>query len=209
MRDDCAYASPVRIEVRQAARSRPCGESDGTPRAMSSAPRFAYPRPSGRNSSLFLAIFSVGYDALLTMISCAVIVMWIACLYASISIDPSSLRNLVRLIDARLQLVSSRNMNSLQGLLALIRLVAADVCQSLMVVSYCMPGSPHCHADSAISRISSRALTVLRMRFESVTARRCQSRSSATARMNSSVTRTELLLFWKKTEEYASPVKAL
>ena len=78
-----------------------------------------------------------------------------------------------------------------------------------MVVSYCMPGSPHCHADSAMSRISSRAFTVLRIRLESVTARRCQSRSSCTARMNSSVTRTELLLFWKKTDEYASPVKAL
>ena len=125
------------------------------------------------------------------------------------SIEPSSLRNRVRLIDARLQLVSSRNMYSLQGLLALMRPVTADVCQSLMVVSYCMPGSPHCHADSAMSRISSRAFTVLRMRLESVTARRCQSRSSCTARMNSSVTRTELLLFWKKTDEYASPVNAL
>ncbi len=115
----------------------------------------------------------------------------------------------MRLIDARLQLVSSRNMYSLQGLLALIRPVTAEVCQSLIVVSYCMPGSPHCQADSAMSRISSRALTVLRMRFESVTARRCQSRSSCTARMNSSVTRTELLLFWKKTDAYASPVKEL
>src|SRR5579864_3885341 len=74
MREDCAYASPVRIEVRQAARSRPCGESYGTPRAISSAPRLAYPRPSGRNSSLFLVIFSVGYEALLTRISWAVMV---------------------------------------------------------------------------------------------------------------------------------------
>src|ERR1700692_2752021 len=121
------------------------------------------------------------------------------------SIEPSSLRNRVRLIDARLQLVSSRNMNSLHGLLALMRPVTADVCQSLMVVSYCMPGSPHCQAESAIMRINSRAFTVLRIRLESVTARRCQSWSSCTARMNSSVTRTELLLFWKKTDEYASP----
>ena len=75
-----------------------------------------------------------------------------------------------------------------------------DVCQSLMVVSYWIPGSPHCQADSAMRRSSSRALTVLRMRLGSVTARRCQSRSSSTARMNSSVTRTELLEFWKKTE---------
>ena len=112
----------------------------------------------------------------------------------------------MRLIEARLQLVSSRNMNSLHGLLALMRPVTADVCQSLMVVSYWTPGSPHCHADSAMRRISSRAFTVLMMRLESVTARRCQSRSSWTARMNSSVTRTELLLFWKKTDAYASPV---
>src|SRR5579864_3945965 len=116
------------------------------------------------------------------------------------SIDPSSLRNRVRLIDARLQLVSSRYMYSEHGLLALIRPLFDDVCQSLIVVSYWMPGSPHCHADSAIRRISSRALTVLMMRLRSVTAYRCQSLSSSTARMNSSVTRTELLLFWKKTD---------
>src|SRR5579884_2083381 len=115
----------------------------------------------------------------------------------------------MRLIDARLQLVSSRYMNSEHGLLALMRPLFDDVCQSLIVVSYCIPGSPHCHADSAIVRISSRALTVFTMRFGSVTARRCQSRSSSTARMNSSVTRTELLLFWKNTEAYASPVNAL
>src|ERR1700693_224163 len=133
---------------------------------MSRAPRFAYPRPRGRKSSLFLVIFSVGYDALLTRISWAVIVMWIACLYASMSIEPSSLRNRVRLIDARLQLVSSRNMNSLHGLLALIRPVAAEVCQSLMVVSYWTPGSPHCQADAAIRRIRSRALTAVLMRSE-------------------------------------------
>src|SRR5438105_11557132 len=125
------------------------------------------------------------------------------------SIDPSSLRKRVTLIDARLQLVSSRYMYSEQGLLALIRPVVADVCQSLIVVSYWIPGSPHCHADSAISRISSRAFTVLMMRLRSVTAYRCQSRSSATARMNSSVTRTELLLFWKNTDAYASPVNEL
>ena len=33
-----------------------------------------------------------------------------------------------------------------------MRSVALQVCQRLMVVSYCMPGSPHCQADSAISR---------------------------------------------------------
>ncbi len=114
----------------------------------------------------------------------------------------------MRLSDARLQAESSRYMYSLQGLLALIRPEFAEVCQSLMVVSYWMPGSPHWCADSAISRISSRARQVPRIRSGSVRARRCQSRSSMTARMKSSVTRTELLLFWKKIELYASPVKA-
>src|SRR5205807_9655064 len=113
---------------------------------------------------------------------------------------PSSRRKVLRLRDARLQAESSRYMYSLQGLLALIRPEFAEVCQSLTVVSYCTPGSPHWCADSAMSRISSRALTVARIRSESVTARRCQSRSSITARMKSSVTRTELLLFWKKIE---------
>src|SRR5450631_3884214 len=119
---------------------------------------------------------------------------------------PSSLRNFMRLSEARLHAESSRYMYSEQGLLALMRPLFADVCQSLMVVSYWMPGSPHCHADSAMRRISSRARIVLTTRLGSVTARRCHSRSSATARMNSSVTRTELLLFWKKTDAYASPV---
>jgi len=97
-------------------------------------------------------------------------------------------------------------MYSEQGFDALMRPLFAEVCQSLTVVSYWIPGSPHCHADSAIERISSRAGSVLRMRSESVTARRCHSLPSMTARMKSSVTRTELLEFWKKIEEYASPV---
>ena len=39
-----------------------------------------------------------------------------------------------------------------------------------------------------------------------VTDRVCHSLSSSTARMNSSVTRTELFEFWKNTDEYAVPV---
>ena len=38
--------------------------------------------------------------------------------------------------------------------------MAGQVCHSLIVVSYCMPGSAHSHAAWAISRISSRARTV-------------------------------------------------
>ena len=51
-------------------------------------------------------------------------------------------------------------MYSLHGLLALMRSVLAQVCQSLIVVSYCMPGSPHTQAASEISFMSSRALKV-------------------------------------------------
>src|SRR5579859_1076034 len=121
---------------------------------------------------------------------------------------PSSWRKLSRLRLARLQALSSRYRYSEHGLLALILPLFDDVCQSLIVVSYWTPGSPHCHADSAIRRSRARALTDLMIRLWSVTALRCQSRSSSTARMNSSVTRTELLEFWKNTEAYASPVNA-
>jgi hypothetical protein len=48
-------------------------------------------------------------------------------------------------------------MYSEHGLLALMRAVFEQVCQSLMVVSNCMPGSPHCQAASAIIFMRSRA----------------------------------------------------
>jgi hypothetical protein len=48
-------------------------------------------------------------------------------------------------------------MYSLHGLLALMRAVFGQVCQSLIVVSNCIPGSPHCHAASDISFMRSRA----------------------------------------------------
>src|ERR1700761_241164 len=112
---------------------------------------------------------------------------------------PPGVRNFSRLKLARLQAESSRNMYSEQGLEALMRAVFLDVCQRLMVVSYCMPGSPHCQVASAILCMRSRALysftgclpfTVLVVKLA----------SSTTACMNSSVTRTELFAFWKKIE---------
>src|SRR6266568_5783543 len=112
---------------------------------------------------------------------------------------PPGVRNFRRLKDARLQAESSRNMYSEHGLLALLRSVFLDVCQRLMVVSYCMPGSPHCHVASAMRRIRSRALKVL-MTCLSFTERVENSPSRSTAFINSSVTRTELLAFWKKIE---------
>src|SRR5205085_2353253 len=82
-----------------------------------------------------------------------------------------------------LQAVSSRNMYSEHGFDALMRAVFGQVCQSLMVVSYCMPGSPHCQAASAIFRMRSRARYVSHA-SPFVTSFVFHSLSSTTARMN-------------------------
>src|ERR1700694_5169411 len=123
---------------------------------------------------------------------------------ASTSKEPFEFRYFIRLSDARLQAVSSRNMYSEHGFEALIRAVFLQVCQRFTVVSYCMPGSPQCQVESAIFKSRSFALN-LSAGWPSVTLRVHQSRSSSAARMNSSVTRTEWLAFWKKIELYASP----
>src|ERR1700712_2334889 len=107
---------------------------------------------------------------------------------------PSSFKNLVRLMDERLQAVSSKNMYSLHGLDALMRSVPAHVCQSLMVVSYCTPGSAQAHAASASFFHRSRAGSVLAT-WPVVRSYVRPSPSSSTAFMNASVTRTELLEF--------------
>src|SRR5215475_1196601 len=107
---------------------------------------------------------------------------------------PVGVTNFIRLKLARLQAELSRNMYSEQGLDSLMRPVFFEVCQRLMVVSYCMPGSPHCQVASAMACMMSRArysLTGLR----SLTVRVTKVESDSTAAMNSSVTRTELLAF--------------
>src|SRR3972149_747370 len=106
----------------------------------------------------------------------------------STSNDPSSRRNFMRFREARLQAVSSRNIYSLQGFDELIGAVLEQVCQLLMVVLYCIPGSPQIQAASAIWRMRSRAL-YLSTCFPVVTALVTHSLSSRTAFMNSSVTR--------------------
>src|SRR6185503_7048055 len=109
------------------------------------------------------------------MISIAVIVTWQARRNASGSrspefgvVDPSAARsvrwNLRRFSDARLHAESSRNMYSEHGFDALIRDVLMHGCQSLIVVSYWMPGSPQIHAASAILRMSARALWLSSLR---------------------------------------------
>ena len=139
------------------------------------------------------------------MISCAVIIVRTAAENAAASNCPPSSRNCMRLSDARLHAESSRNMYSEQGFEALMRSVFGQVCQSLMVVSNCMPGSPHTCVPSAMRRIRSRAWWV-DFTSPSVTARVSHFSSSTTARMKSSGTRTLLFEFWKNTDEYAVPV---
>src|SRR5947208_3286011 len=138
---------------------------------------------------------SVGYAELSTMISIAVSVVWQPRLNESMSNSPSARRNFMRFSDARLHAESSRNMYSEHGFDALMRAVLMHGCQSLIVVSYCMPGSPQIHAASDILRISVRALWVSTRR-PLVTALVDHSPSRRTWVMNSSVTRTEWFAFW-------------
>src|SRR6187397_2240571 len=96
------------------------------------------------------------------MISIAVVVVWTAFLNASTSRSPATpfadwRWKRRRFSEARLHAESSRNMYSEHGFDALIRPVLMHGCQSLMVVSYCMPGSPQIQAASAILRMSVRA----------------------------------------------------
>src|SRR5712692_9217915 len=122
-----------------------------------------------------------------------------ACLNASTSNWPLDARYFIKLREARLHAVSSRNMYSLQGFEALMRAVFLHVCQRLTVVSNCIPGSPQCQVESAIYIIKSRARS-FSTDWPSATFFVHQSLSSITARMKSSVTRTEWLAFWKKIE---------
>ena len=107
----------------------------------------------------------------------------------------SSLRNFSRFSDARLHEELSSDMYSEHGLDAVIRPVSGLVCQSLIVSSYCRPGSAQAQAASLILVNSSRASTVS-MTSPVLRERSPKSVPSSTARMNSSETRTELLAFW-------------
>src|SRR3989304_10309604 len=120
--------------------------------------------------------------------------MRIACKYPWKSKVRSSLRNLTRLIEARLQAVSSRNIYSEQGLEALMRPDSGQVCHSLMVVSNCTPGSAHDHAANAICSHRSRARRVL-CTLPSVRRINGHSPSVSAASMNALGIRTELLEF--------------
>ena len=89
-------------------------------------------------------------------------------------------------------------MYSEHGFEPLMRPDSGQVCQSLIVVSYCTPGSAECQAASATLSHSARALTV-RATLPVVRSVSSHWRSASTACRKRSVTRTELLAFWPDT----------
>src|SRR3954470_16537148 len=175
---------------------------------MSSAPRLAYPMPSWRNLRVVSPIASVGKSAKQMEMSIAVMTSSTALANRSASNVPSGLRNLSRLRLARLHEELSRCKYSEHGLLAVIRPDSGVVCQSLMVSSYWMPGSAHSHAASDILPNSALASTVWRT-SPVVRARSPKDSPFSTARMNSSLTRTELLAFWYWTLVMSRPPRSM
>ncbi len=164
--------------------------------------------PSWRYLRVVSPIASVGKSAKQMEMSIAVMTSSTTFAKPTASNVSSSLRNFIRFSDARLHDELSSDMYSLQGLLAVMRPVSGLVCQSLIVSSYWMPGSAHCQAASAILRHSSRASTVS-MTSPVARAFRPKSVPCSTARMNSSVTRTELLAFWYCTDVMSLPPRSM
>src|SRR5215204_3266499 len=164
--------------------------------------------PSCRYARVVSPIASVGKSAKQIEMSIAVMMNSTALTNRAPSKVPSSRRNFIKLSDARLHEELSSDMYSEHGLLAVIRPVSGLVCQSLIVSSYWMPGSAHSHAACAMLRNSRRASTVSITELSS-RARSPNSRPSATACMNSSVTRTELLAFWYWTLVMSLPPRSM
>src|SRR6201990_2430056 len=107
-------------------------------------------------------------------------------------------RNVSKFNDARLHAVSSRNMYSEHGLEARIGPEAGQVCQSLIVVWNCRPGSADGHVALGILSQRSRAGIVFAT-LPVVRQVRSQPPFASTDLRNSSVTRTVLLEFWPDT----------
>src|SRR3954471_11113566 len=164
--------------------------------------------PSWRYARVVSPIGAVGKSAKQMEMSIAVMISSTDLPNFFASNVPSSRRNFMRFSDARLQEELSSDMYSLHGLDAVMRPVSGLVCQSLMVSSYCRPGSAHSHAAVAIFFHSDRASTVS-MTCPSRRPRRPNSVPSSTARMNSSVTRTELLAFWYWTLTMSLPPRSM
>src|SRR4030081_3660292 len=104
----------------------------------------------------------------------------------------------MRLAEARLQAVSSRNMYSEHGLEARMSPDALHVCQSFMGVLKCRPGEGEAKGAWPMFSQRSRAFRVWVM-FLLVRPIRFQSPSVSTARRKSSFSDTELLEFWPDT----------
>ncbi len=153
-------------------------------------------------------IFSVGNSPKVIEMSIAMMISSHIRAKSSASNVSSALRNLSRLRLARLQLELSRERYSLHGLLAVMRPVSGLVCQLLIVSSYCRPGSAQSQAAWEILRNSPLASTVSMVSPDS-RALRPNSLASWTARMNSSLTRTELLAFWYWTEMMSEPPRSM
>src|SRR3954451_20100184 len=150
--------------------------------------------PSWRYLRVVSPIGSVGKSAKQMEMSIAVMTSSTTLAKVPASNVSSSFRNLSRFSEARLQEELSSDMYSEHGLDAVIRPVSGFVCQSLIVSSYWMPGSAHSHDAWAILVHRVRASTVS-MTSPVDRARSPKSVPCSTARMNSSVTRTELLAF--------------
>src|SRR3954454_1317330 len=102
--------------------------------------------PSSRKSRVVCVILSVGKSAKQMEMSIAVMTSSTALTKVETSNDPSSRRNFIRLRLAKLHDELSKCRYSLHGLDAVMRPVSGQVCQSLIVSSYCRPGSAHSHA---------------------------------------------------------------
>src|SRR5690625_62479 len=163
--------------------------------------------PSWRKSRVVSPMASVGKSAKVMEMSIAVMTSSTTFSYRSTSKVPSSPRNFRRLREARLHEELSSDMYSEHGLEAVIRPCSGLVCQSLIVSSYCRPGSAHSQAAWAILPNRLRASTWSTIE-PSVRARRANSSPASTARMNSSLTRTELLAFWYWTETMSLPPRS-
>src|SRR3954468_4894506 len=164
--------------------------------------------PSCRYLRVVSPIASVGKSAKQIEMSIAVMTSSTTLAKVAASNVSSSRRNFSRFNDARLQDELSSDMYSEHGLDAVIRPVSGLVCQSLMVSSYCRPGSAHSHAAWLILRNRSRASTVS-MTSPVLRALSPSDVPSSTARMNSSLTRTELLAFWYCTEVMSAPPRSM
>src|SRR4051795_9779396 len=151
---------------------------------------------------------SVGKSAKQIEMSMAVMISSTALANSSASKVLSWSRNFSRFSEARLHEELSSDMYSEHGFDAVIRPVSGLVCQSLIVSSYCRPGSAHSQAAWAIW-VNSFLASMVSMTSPCSRPRRSNVPPSSTARMNSSLTRTELLAFWYCTETMSLPPRSM